>query len=314
MSALGREGLDEVGEPLGAAWRKMGGVRMRAAVWFGLAGLGCSLLVPLDVTGGKAPAASTEGGDGSTASGSGGVLGVGGARSGGGTLNESGAPSAGSGPGGAAPAGGSSGATGGHVTAEGGDTGASGEGGMAGEPDDGGEGPSGGSSSGATAGAGGTAGLAGGAGSSGTGGCPGVSLADDPAHCGSCTNECAAGDECIDGVCVSSPCDGLCSTWLLPDSVDNGGPRNDHLPITDVCVEVASYEPDPNYLPAFNCWNAQGRVVDVNGDVQNCNKMSHLLEAPKRKGGYCVRVSATNTDNGTGFIMPVQADDCCKAP
>ena len=69
-----------------------------------------------------------------------------------------------------------------------------------------------------------------------------VDLSSDAAHCGSCTQTCLSTQTCSDGVCLSSPCDGLCAT---PETVPLGadGFRVEPLGAASRCLEVRGYAP-----------------------------------------------------------------------
>ncbi len=210
---------------------------------------GCSLIVPLDYTGGTEPSHDGHGGQGGTApfetggfanGGLGGTLGEGGMSEGGqgnataegGADGDVGGASGGTEPstGGDTSAGkggttGGSGAMGG-TGAMGGSGAMSGTGAVSGGGT-GGSDASGGMNSGGVAGttiggmsgqggsaAGGLGGIAGMGGMSGTGtagnaGCPGADPSTDPSNCGSCGHACGDGVVCEGGLCITSPCVGL---------------------------------------------------------------------------------------------------------
>jgi hypothetical protein len=180
------------------------------------------------------------------------------------------------------------------------------------------EGGTGGGGMGGTAGGGmggtaggGTGGTAGG-GMGGTAGCS-WDLTSNPQHCGSCTNACPFGNECIDSVCVSSPCDELGCGSIQQAVNQNGGMRLDGVGTTaDVCVEVPSYTPTAGHLPAINCWNASGRTTEVNEVEYECDQGDQSMPMPKRKGGYCVHFR-TGESASAGFVMPFAASGCCSA-
>jgi hypothetical protein len=307
--------------------------------------VGCSLIVPLDYTGGTEPS-HDHGGQGGTApfetggfsgGGVGGTIGDGGMSEGGqgDATAEGGAGDVGGASGGTEPSTGGNtsagkGGTSGGTGAMGGTAGAGGtgnvSGGGAGGSDASGgmdNGGLGGATVGGMSGQGGTSGgglggMGGMSGSStaGNANCLDADLNTDPANCGSCGNACGSNQDCADGTCISSPCDGICPTWLMPDAdMSSGGPKKTSLGTTaDVCVEVESYDPSPGYLPAFNCWNTNlPRVMQVNGVTMTCNSANHPLNVPKRKGGYCVHATAGDY-SWAGFVMPYTASDCCTAP
>lgn len=313
----------------------------------------CSLLIPLDYTGGTEPARASRGGQ----SGTGGLEAGGLAGEGlGGTLGEAGMNEGGQA--GANPEGGfgneaaTGGTTGGTLpstggdtsagtggSATGGDTGMGGTGGLGGggtggidatggmESGGGGGIPNGGMSGGGGNGgrggrpAGGRGGMGGmlggmsGSGVAGNGDCGGADLRIDPLNCGSCGNACDAGQECAGGLCISSPCEGICATWMSADqnSAHDGPRKDDFGTVGDVCVQVDSYDPNPGYLPAFNCWNTATRSVQLNGVTMTCGQGSKAFNVPKRAGGYCVHATP-GTQSYAGFLMPYAPSDCCVAP
>jgi len=317
---------------------------MRLPVWavFGAAAAGCSLIIPLDYVGGGAG----NGGSGGTGAGHGGTMG--GSTTQGGSSNgaEAGAGEGGFGEVGGGLVGGDSGSSGRGGSTQGGGgqggsmggvsgsemggtsmgaIGGSSPGGEAGAGAEGGtsnggvSGSNAGSSGTAGAGRGGRGGASGGgqggtagAGMAGMGGCS-FDLTSNPQHCGSCTNACAVGDECIDSKCVSSPCDELgCGSIQMADYPPEGPRKNSVSTTNDVCVEVPTYAPGPGKLPAINCWNTNGRKVEVNQVVVTCNG-DQLMPMPKRKGGYCFHAFSGGAVD-TGFVMPYSASGCCNAP
>jgi hypothetical protein len=316
------------------------------------AAVGCSLLVPLDYTGGTPPTRPSRGGQGGTgATETGGFAGEGV----GGTLGDAGTGDSG-GPG--EPEGGAGnasevGGTGGMEYGTGGDTtagtagsaGSSATGGMGGTGNIGGSPSAGTDATGGmdtggfggivSAGMGGTGGMTGGRGGrfgGGRGGmgmggmqggmsgsgvagnadCPGVDVSTDHDNCGMCGHACGADQDCADGVCISSPCDGVCATWIMADSTSDGMRKTNLGTTKDTCVQVNSYEPQAGYLPAFNCWGTSARTMSVNGTVMTCDSASRALNVEKRKGGYCVHATM-GADDWAGFVFPY-TDNCCHAP
>ena len=313
----------------------------------------CSLLIPLDYTGGTEPARASRGGQ----SGTGGLETGGLAGEGlGGTLGEAGMNEGGQA--GAIPEGGvgneaaTGGTTGGTLPSTGGDTSAGtggsatgGDTGLGGTGDVGGgatggtdatggmeSGGGGGTPNGGMSGGGGNGGRAGrpaggrggmggmlggmsGSGVAGNGDCGGADLRTDPLNCGSCGNACGAGQECAGGLCISSPCEGICATWMPAEqnSMHDGPRKDDFGTVGDVCVQVDSYDPSPGYLPAFNCWNTLTRSVQLNGVTMTCGQGSKAFNVPKRAGGYCVHATP-GTQSYAGFLMPYAPSDCCVAP
>jgi hypothetical protein len=273
----------------------MGMVRVgRSAVGLAVmaAGVGCSLLTPLDYVGGSAQQA------GGSPTGS---AGVGGALGG---LGGSGAQG-----GGGASVGGSGGADAGAMTGVGG---SSAEGGAAGEAGEAGEGGVGGSAGmggvggvGADGGVGGNAGIGGaaGGGTSGAGGCPGVNLDEDPENCGTCGNVCADTAQCLNGECIGSPCDGLCPTFV---TVLEGGDgfRMDNIGTAEQCFEVIGYVRD-GIDPTLVCWNFhEDRTLEVNGAAVACVVEPGADVGAPRAGGYCVKAGAGEFSYA-GFKFPL---------
>jgi hypothetical protein len=306
---------------------------MKLPAWavLALSAAGCSLIIPLDYTGGVGGSS----GSGATHAGNGGNAGAGNAPQGGtsqgaeaGVGDEGGNPQGGGGPeagsGGSSSPGGTD--TGGHGGTTGGtDGGTSGTSGglggssmggeeMGGEAGTGAAGTSGGGVGGSGGAVGGRGGRGGMSGMSGTAGCS-FDITSNPMHCGSCTKACPSGDECIDSKCVSSPCDQLgCTSVQMP--INNGdGPRKENLGTGDVCVEVLSYTPNPGYLPGISCWNfGNGRVTEVNDVAIVCGQGDKELPMPKRKGGYCFHAGPGESASA-GFVMPYAPSPlCCTAP
>ncbi|HEX5099267.1 MAG TPA: hypothetical protein VFV94_07190 [Polyangiaceae bacterium] len=299
---------------------------MKLPVWAALAlsAAGCSLIIPLDYTGGVGGSAGTGGAGASN----GGSSGVGNAAQGGtaqgaeaGVGNEGGNPQGGAGfeggTGGAtSPGGTDSGGRGG--TSGGTDGGASGTGGVGGSSmggeDAGGEAGAGpaGTSGGGVGGTGGSSGRGGtaGGGMAGTAGCS-FDLTSNPMHCGSCTNACPSGNDCIDSECVASPCDKLGCGSIQMAANSGGGMRKDSVGTTnDVCVEVQSYTPNTGYAPAINCWNTDSRTAKVNEVTVTCGS-DQPLTMPRRKGGYCVHFGPGQKPEA-GFVLPFTPSGCCN--
>jgi hypothetical protein len=254
--------------------------------------VGCSLLTPLDYVGGVTGPA---GGSPTGSSGTGGTLG-----GGGGSGAESGA-GAFAGGGGGTEAGGTPGV--GGSSAEGG---SAGEGGEAGEVSAGTAGIGGvsgvGGADGGTGGSSGSGGAAAG-GMGGVGGCPGVNLDEDPENCGTCGNVCDAAEQCLQGDCVGSPCDGLCPTFV---TVLEGGDgfRMDDIGTAEQCFEVIGYVRNGSE-PALVCWNFQtGRTLEVNGAAIACLVEPGAEVGTPRAGGYCVKAGAGDFAYA-GFKFPL---------
>jgi hypothetical protein len=277
------------------------------------AGVGCSLLTPLDYVGGGvgqgggSPAgragvggaavggggsgAQGGGGDGTGGTGGtevGGTTGAGGSSAEGGGAGEGGEIGAGEGG-----AGGASGGTSGTGGANGGTSGAGGaDGGTSGV-------------GGADGGLGGSAGVGGaaGGGMGGVAGCPGVNFDDDPENCGTCGNACGAAERCVEGDCVGSPCDGLCATFI---NVPLGGDgfRVDNIGTAEQCYEVIGYTRNGSE-PTLVCWNFQvGRTLEVNGVAIACETEPGPSVGEPRAGGYCLKAGAGDFSYA-GFKFPL---------
>jgi len=312
----------------------------RLAPMLALGAISCSLLVPLDYTGGEGLPANRagRGGDGAAASAafpgdggsineggtgdlggapdggagaeSGGTGGKGGTETGGkgGTGGESGGDEGGTG--GIAGRAGSGGAMGGvsGTAGSGGDAATGGQGGMSGTSG-GGIGGGGGRTTGGRGGTGGMGGkTAGAAGSSaGMGGCAAAPLMTDEMHCGNCTTVCTTGEECLGGVCVSSPCEGLCDAWTTMP-LQSDGYRVDSIQYADVCFERIGYAQEivaPN-VPAIICWEFKnGRTLEVNGVPYPCKSGDGAeLTVAERAGGYCLHASAGDA-GFAGLKLPI---------
>jgi len=283
--------------------------------------VGCSLIVPLDEYvghgspgGGTSAGAANGGGD--TTGGTESVLGGSGGSVGGSSGGNVAVGGTGNGAsGGSEISGGGTGETGGT---DGGteNGGAFDPGGMAGEAQAG-DGPGtalGGTAGSRTGGAGGRAGLGGVAGSGGRAGrggmggaagasCGKVDFKTDHDHCGSCEIACETAAECLDGVCRSSPCDGVCETFTTIHLMPTKGYKTTaNLGTGESCTEVIGYEPvNP---PSFVCWNVTSpRTVELNGVVQTCDVGGREFDVPLRVGGYCVHVTAGQKPEA-GFEFP----------
>jgi hypothetical protein len=314
--------------------RTMLPMNRRLAPLLGLGAIGCSLLVPLDYTGGIEESPNNKagrGGDG--AAGSAAFSGDGGSMSEGGT-GDGGAPEGGADSGATGGVGGATGGVGamGGTGGDGGDGGQAGDGGMDGSGGanggmsgtggaSGGEGATAGQgggglggvsgggqggSGGRTGGTGGTSGSGGrSAGTGGTAGndaCPGADFMTDEMHCGNCTTECPTGVECLGGVCVSSPCEGLCATWTGLPLAPGDGYRKENVGNGESCFEVTGYNPAPA-MPKVTCWELiDGRTFEINGQSISCPQVDPgaSITAPQRGGGYCVHVGAGEEEFG-GF-------------
>ncbi|HTQ06127.1 MAG TPA: hypothetical protein VMI54_19830 [Polyangiaceae bacterium] len=309
--------------------------RVLPLVAVAVAAIGCSVLVNTDFTGGTEPAASNKGGrGGDTVLETGGTLfGSGGTT--GGTLNEGGDADATSdagsdtgpdtgGTGGTAgnnASGGTGGDTAGSPDGDAGET----SGGTGGETMTGGLGGSAGTSGAAGRGGTNAGGVAGTGNGGATGGVAGTSnggmsgssaggcnadLMTDPMHCGSCDKACASGVDCEDGLCITTPCVGLCT---MPDAITkkSDGYREDNISADEACFETTMYDVTPPALPSFICWNIKDRTVQVNGvtlangTTVQCQGDPGAAVPALRAGGYCVHVTASKSGDTTdGFKFP----------
>jgi hypothetical protein len=282
-----------------------------------LAAAGCSLLIPLDYTGGTA----TGGAAGKGTAGTVGIAGTLGQDGGAGGMTAG--KGGGAGQAGAGGAGGGQGATGGRgeggsSDVGGGDAGGAPNGGVGAEAGagEGGETPGGsGGTVGGTGGAGmgglggrglgGRGGRGGRAGAAGAGGgCAGANPNSDPLSCGPCGLVCESGDECSQGQCVASPCDKLCTGITSVTLAPGEGYKRDNLTLDPVCLEVMGYDPTAQD-PSFVCWNMAGRSTQLNGETWNCNGSGRVIPTPLRKGGYCVYVTPGSiASQFPGFEFP----------
>jgi hypothetical protein len=302
--------------------------RALASITAALAAVGCSLLVPLDYTGGTEPARASRGGQSGTGAGAtGGVAGDGL----GGTLSEGGANTAGddNGPtegGSPGDVGGASGGT--TEPGTGGDT-VGGMSGTSGNSTSGGAGVGGGPTAGTDAtggmdtggfggslatggiggmsagmggvgggGRGGRAGRGGMGGMSGTGAvagnadCPDADLSTDPANCGSCGHACADGIVCEGGLCITSPCVGMgCVNPPMACPMAMDGYRVTNMSGADNCWEALGYlEAAAPGKPSIVSWNFSAtRKLEVNG----------------------VSMGTNNNDPGWELTMPVRGGGYC---
>jgi hypothetical protein len=308
--------------PMTFRQKRQHGLLARLAPVLPLLVTGCSLIVPLDEYvgsgphGGKASSGGSGGSAGSVAGGGGnnaavteGALGgtsgsTGGSTEVGGTGNGAVGGSE-TGVGGTGETGGSGGETD--------DGGAVDPGGTAGEPQ-GGDGPgpaiggTAGSGTGETGGVDGVAASGGRGGRSGMGGvggigCGKVNFKTDHDHCGSCEMACETAQECLAGICRSSPCDGVCATFTTIEMTPQQNYKTGNLGTAESCTEVIGYDPSP-HPETFVCWNVDPpRTVELNGVVLPCNVGGRAFDVPLRVGGYCVHVSA-GQKNEAGFEFP----------
>jgi hypothetical protein len=167
----------------------------------------------------------------------------------------------------------------------------------------GGLGGSGGANAGLGGGAGAGRGGAAGGGTAGGAGCPGKVLDEDPENCGACANVCGAAEECVQGDCVGSPCDGLCATFVtIPQGGD--GFRMDDIGTVEQCFEVVGYVRNGSE-PTLVCWNfVEPRTLEVNGTAIGCEIEPGAGVGDPRAGGYCLKVGAGD-HSYAGFKFPL---------
>ena len=296
----------------------------------------CTLLIPLDYTGGTEPARASRGGQSGTGTvetggmageGLGGTLGEAGMSEGGqaGAMPEGGVgneAAVGGTTGGTAPSTGGDTAAGTGGTPTGGDTGMGGTGDVGGgasggtdatggmESGGGGGMPGGGMGGGGRGGRGGRGGLGGMSGMSGSGvagnaDCPDADLSIDPMNCGRCGHACGDGIVCENSVCVTSPCAGLtCASAPLPMPMDDGERyKANNIGKEDVCYEVTGYAAAiAPKKPSIISWNFTTappvRKLEVNGVsvMINIADPGYGLTMPERAGGYCIHATAGDFD------------------
>jgi hypothetical protein len=148
------------------------------------------------------------------------------------------------------------------------------------------------------------AGNAGVAGSAGSATCT-ANLGSDPAHCGACDNACKSDQICMDGLCKSAPCEGLCAN---PETVieSSEGFRADQLKQDEHCLAIAPYLPTQTEARIV-CWNFDAkRTLRVNGEAVPCRSGDgYKLLTPQRDGWYCVQVGAGAYDYA-GILLPLR--------
>jgi hypothetical protein len=138
-------------------------------------------------------------------------------------------------------------------------------------------------------GRGGMGGLAGGG--AGAGGCGNPDFMTDHEHCGSCETACESNEECLEGVCAASPCDGLCATFTSVTITPGQNYKRNDIGTGDVCTEVIGYDPSPE-PPTFVCWNFDNpKYLQLNGVTIQCTGMGEEFDVPLRLGGYCVHAT-----------------------
>ena len=169
-------------------------------------------------------------------------------------------------------------------------------------------GPAGGGSGGAgNAGAGsGGAGSGGSAGIAGNQGCAGANLQTDTENCGRCGTVCDENEPCLAGVCVSSPCEGLCDDWTVVPRAASDEFKADKVGTRARCFEVTGTTPPATGTGKIKCWGVvPTRPLQVNGiriPSDGANNCDRPLPAP-RAGGYCVQLADGDFD-WAGFTIP----------
>ncbi|MBN2196496.1 MAG: hypothetical protein JW751_27035 [Polyangiaceae bacterium] len=137
---------------------------------------------------------------------------------------------------------------------------------------------------------GGVAGSSAGKGGAESGGCGNVE--NDPRHCGDCWTVCPTGAECIEGLCVASPCDGLCQPTSPVNLEPGEGYKQSNIGEGAICDEVRGYDPSPKD-PSLVCWQLDAsRTLKLNGVSWQCDGVGHYFDLPSRAGGFCVHVDA----------------------
>ncbi len=138
---------------------------------------------------------------------------------------------------------------------------------------------------------------------------PSSNLKTDPEHCGSCTNACDTGIDCMDGVCVTAPCVGItCSTVKTLTFASGDGYRADDIGVDDRLLRKHTAYPQAvaPKTPAIISWEfVSPRKLEVNGvQVLSNEANGSALGMPLRAGGYCIHVSAGDHDYA-GLKLPV---------
>src|SRR5690606_4172985 len=132
-----------------------------------------------------------------------------------------------------------------------------------------------------------------------------VDLASDATNCGTCGTVCEAGKQCSRGLCLSSPCDGICEN-PRPVAPSEDGFRKEPLGTGSGCYEVRGYPPPGLEERRIVCWEFQGgRSLRVNGvDTPCVSDDGFELDEP-RLDGYCVQVGAGGAEFA-GFLFPTR--------
>jgi hypothetical protein len=150
---------------------------------------------------------------------------------------------------------------------------------------------------------------AGAGGTAGNDACPGANLMTDEMHCGTCTMMCPTGEECLGGVCVSSPCEGLCESWTVLSLTVGDGYRKEGVGNGDSCFEVPGYNPEPSPRKV-TCWELiDGRKFEINGQSIACPQLDPgaTITAAERGGGYCVHVGPGEQEFGGFRLIDTQS-------
>jgi hypothetical protein len=124
-------------------------------------------------------------------------------------------------------------------------------------------------------------------------------------HCGSCTNACLTGEECLGGICVTTPCEGLCAPATAVSVFGSEGYKVESFGTTaERCYEVQSYVPTEG-APSIVCWNfTSTKILTVNGVATICDDGAGVeLTMATRAGGYCVQASMGDHPFA-GFVLP----------
>jgi len=126
----------------------------------------------------------------------------------------------------------------------------------------------------------------------------------DPDNCGGCNIVCESDEQCLQGYCASSPCDGLCAITSSVTLAPGAGYKADNIGGDEVCAQVIGYDPAVN-PPSIVCWNFNNpHTLELNGTVIDCRiTTGQEFTVPPRMGGYCVHAGAGTYDY-RGFEFP----------
>ena len=117
-----------------------------------------------------------------------------------------------------------------------------------------------------------------------TGGNVCVDRESDENHCGRCGNACSPGGDCVQGVCIESPCQDICGPAVTMD------PEGTVKPVG--CYELFASDIPNATVPRLTGWEFRNNFsIAVNGEQWPTftNGGDHPLGA-MRAGGWCVQV------------------------